>query len=231
MFTDLRDVGAILRKRLVVIVSRAWVEMRSWIQVLAHVCSDPISDILLVHGVLICLVGARSGHVFCWRLVVGLDAVVELGLLKVSCFVLILRQRVSEVEVAQDSVFVGGGRDHRFYVVATAGAEVGRLPVLLGTHGRVSLRTKSIPVFALALFLFTQLLLGLVCADRLADLKGRNSPGASLGLIVATCLNISAGPGNTLIRLLAVVFAMFIIVYSLSEVLVTIFAFFGRQAH
>jgi hypothetical protein len=45
----------------------------------AHICSNPISDILLVHGISVHFVSARSGHVDSFGLDWWLDSKSKLG--------------------------------------------------------------------------------------------------------------------------------------------------------
>lgn len=70
-------------------------------QVTAHISADPVGDVLLVHGVLVSLVVAGSGHVNSSGLHGWLDTEGELGDLAHRVFKV---SWVSEVEVTQDFV-------------------------------------------------------------------------------------------------------------------------------
>lgn len=146
---NLRNLRTIVRESLVVIMARSREHMRVRIEVLPNVGADPVRDILLVHGILICLVGARARNVFSRRFVVWLDAIVELGFFVVSELILLLGQWVPEIEITRNSVLVWSGRHHRLQIVATTCAEVSGLSVFLRAHRRISLGTEPVPVLAL----------------------------------------------------------------------------------
>ena len=65
----------------------------------SHVGTDPVRDILLIHGVLIDFVGSRTRHILRHGLDYRLDSESKLGHLTS-----VLALRVSEVEVTQDCV-------------------------------------------------------------------------------------------------------------------------------
>lgn len=115
-----------------VVVSRSGVQVRvRHGEIAAHVSSNPVRDVLLVHRVLVSFVLTGAGAIQVARLGVGLHAESELGQLATALLGL---AGVAEVEVTSDMVNIGAGS--------------GVLGVILLLSAARAIKTVSSHVFA-----------------------------------------------------------------------------------
>lgn len=136
-----RNSGSSGGRVVVLVVTRTWVQVRIGdCKISPDIGSNPVSNILLVHRVLVDLVLAGAWHVQILGSGVGLHTIAELGLLALLG---VRVSRVTEVKVTQDLVF---GRSREILVLDTiltlAGSKLDTLgnmsgvvrSVFLGSH-------------------------------------------------------------------------------------------------
>lgn len=141
-----------------VVVARAREVLRvGHTEVFANISSNPVRDILLVHGVLINFVGSRAGHVLSGSFNLRLDSKCKSGHFAHAVLQIV---RVSEIEISKKSVLVGSWELTQLTVVVDAlrCSKNGRLFSLLGPARVIVLRAHIHRVWTFPRFVLCGLL-------------------------------------------------------------------------
>ena len=136
-----------------VVIAWSWVEVRVWYgEISSDICSNPVSDIGLVHGGLVDFVLARTWHVEVLRSCGSLHSEAELGVLAEP---VIGPGWISEVEVALDFVIAWSWNSQVLSMLLACFSVL--LYALVFNHGTLAISSgvaeRSHPLWAVRVFL------------------------------------------------------------------------------